>query len=245
MGPAAKHGAAMTARTDILGGIRRSLGRSGPVDGARAVELRERLAKPRRNLIPARSDLPQPELVDLFQSMAEGVFTTVDRVANMGAVPEALTDYLKRENLPARVVMAPDPSLDGAPWENQPLLEIRRGVPEEADMVGVTSAPTAVAETGTLVMFSGPDHPSTLNFLPETHVVVLPAGRIAKTYEDVWDLIRQRVADGQSGLNGLPPRTVNFITGPSRSGDIEQTLLLGAHGPRRLHIILVDSDGTP
>lgn len=236
----------MTAgRNDILSDIRRSLGRSGPVEGERAAELRERLAKPTRNLVPARADLDGAALVDLFQTMAEGVFASVDRVADMAAVPGALTDYLKRENLPAQVVMAPDPTLNSAPWENQPLLEIRRGVPEETDMVSVTSAPTAVAETGTLVMFSGADHPSTLNFLPETHVVVLPADRIAKTYEDVWDLLRQRVADGDSGLDGLLPRTVNLITGPSRSGDIEQTLLLGAHGPRRLHIILVDTDDTP
>jgi L-lactate dehydrogenase complex protein LldG len=237
--------AAMTApRDDILSGIRRSLGRSGPVDDTRAAALRERMAKPQRNLVPARADLPKREMVDLFQAMAEGVFASVDRVADMTAVPQALTEYLKRENLPARVVMAPDPSLDGAQWDSEPLLEIRRGVPEEPDMVSVTSAPAAVAETGTLVMFSGADHPSTLNFLPETHVVVLPADRVAKTYEDVWDLLRQRRTDGENGRDGLMPRTVNLITGPSRSGDIEQTLLLGAHGPRRLHIILVDADGT-
>lgn len=232
------------ARSAILDGIRRSLGRSGPIEGARAEELRARMANPPRNLLPARADLPPSQVIDLFQAMAEGVFATVDRVADMDAVPNALTDYLKRENLPAQVVMAPDATLNGAPWESQPLLEIRRGVPVESDMVSVTSAPAAVAETGTLAMFSGPDHPSTLNFLPETHIVVLPANRIGKNYEDVWDLIRARIADGESGLDGLMPRTVNFITGPSRSGDIEQTLLLGAHGPRRLHIILVDPDDT-
>jgi len=230
------------ARNDILAGIRRSLGRSGPVDDARAATLRERMAHPQRNLVPARADLPPAQKVDLFQKMAEGVFASVERVADMAAVPAALTEYLKRENLPARVVMAPDPTLDAAGWDSEPLLEIRRGLPEEPDMVSVTSAPSAVAETGTLVMFSGADHPSTLNFLPETHVVVLPASRIAKTYEDVWDLIRARMAGGEDGRDGLPPRTVNFITGPSRSGDIEQTLLLGAHGPRRLHIILVDDE---
>ena len=235
----------MTApRDDILDGIRRSLGRSGSVDDTRAAELRERMARPQRNLVPARTDLPPSDLIDLFQTMAEGVFASVDRVADMAAVPKVLTEYLKRENLPARVVMAPDPSLDSARWDSEPLLEIRRGVPEEPDMVSVTSAPAAVAETGTLVMFSGADHPSTLNFLPETHVVVLPVDRVAKTYEDVWDLIRQRMADGGNGRDGTMPRTVNLITGPSRSGDIEQTLLLGAHGPRRLHIILVDADDT-
>ena len=94
-----------------------------------------------------------------------------------------------------------------------------------------------MAETGTLVLHSGAAGPTTLNFLPETHVVVLPADRVAKTYEDVWDLLRRRKADDGNGLDGLMPRTVNFITGPSRSGDIEQTLLLGAHGPRRLQAV--------
>lgn len=232
------------ARDDILASIRRARGRSGPVDEARAADLRRRMSEPKRNLVPARADLPAPQVVDLFQTMAESVFATVERVDDMAAVPAALTDYLKRENLPARVVMAPDTTLDAAQWDSEPLLDIRRGLPEEPDMVSVTAAPAAVAETGTLVMFSGADHPSTLNFLPETHVVVLPADRVAKTYEDVWDQLRRRVADGDSGLDGLLPRTVNLITGPSRSGDIEQTLLLGAHGPRRLHIILVDADDT-
>ena len=89
-------------------------------------------------------------------------------------------------------------------------------------------------------MYSGPAHPSTLNFVPETHVVVLPASRVVKSYEDVFDAVRELTADPDRG--GLPPRTVNFITGPSRSGDIEQTLLLGAHGPRRLHIVIVEDD---
>jgi len=233
----------MAARDEILGGIRRSLGRSGPLDEASAAELRSRMANHQRNLIPARTDRDEAALIDLFQTMAEAVFATVERVADMSAVPAALSDYLKRENLPAQAVMAPDTTLDAAGWDSEPLLEIRRGKPVESDLVSVTSAPAAVAETGTLVMFSGPDHPSTLNFLPETHVVVLPANRVAKTYEDVWDMIRARMA--KDGADGLPPRTVNMITGPSRSGDIEQTLLLGAHGPRRLHIILVEADDAP
>ena len=172
--------------------------------------------------------------------MAEDVFATVERVKNTDEIPDSLTDYLKKENLPAQVVMSPDPYLDNTPWEKQPLLEIRKGIPNEQDMVSVTSAAGAVAETGTLAMFSGPSHPSTLNFLPETHVVVLPVDRITKNYEDIWDIIRQRSTVEDKLIR--MPRTVNFITGPSRSGDIEQTLLLGAHGPRRLHLILVESE---
>lgn len=131
--------------------------------------------------------------------------------------------------------MAPDPKLDAIPWSAAPMLQIARGKPDPSDEVGLTGAFAAIAETGTLMLLSGPESPSTLNFLPETHIVVVKAGEILGSYEDGWAKLRQAA--------GALPRTVNFITGPSRSGDIEQTLQLGAHGPRRLHIVLVDDGG--
>jgi L-lactate dehydrogenase complex protein LldG len=95
----------------------------------------------------------------------------------------------------------------------------------------VTAAFAAIAETGTLMALSGPDSPTTLNFLPDNHVVILRASQVMGAYEDGWDKLRR---------TGALPRVVNFITGPSRTGDIEQKILLGAHGPRRLHIILIE-----
>ncbi|MHA1567529.1 MAG: LutC/YkgG family protein [Alphaproteobacteria bacterium] len=225
------------ARDAILGAIRGSLGRDKPIADAARDALDERIASHPRNIVPARADLPTAARLDLFQQYAEKAAATVTRVADMAAVPQAVSDYLRRENLPSRFVMAPDPTLDAAPWADLPMLEHRRGKPEPSDEVGVSSMFAAVAETGSLVALSGPDHPSTLNFLPETHIVVLPADRVTGSYEDVWDRLRQHQTDGTL------PRTVNMITGPSLSGDIEQTLLHGAHGPRRLHIFLV-GDGT-
>ena len=230
----------MSGKDQILSSLRRSKGRDGPVDSETAAALRARIDGHARNIVPKRTDLDARGLVDLFETMATRVHATVARVPDMADAPGAVSDYLRGENLPSEVVMAPDPSLDAAPWAENALLDIRRGVPGEPDQVSITSAPHAVAETGTLAMFSGPDHPSTLNFIPETHVVVLPASRLVKSYEDVWDAMREEAADPGSGRGGLPPRTVNFVTGPSRSGDIEQTLLLGAHGPRRLHIVIVE-----
>ena len=98
------------------------------------------------------------------------------------------------------------------------------------------------AETGTLMMTSGPDHPSTLNFLPETHIVVLPAERIGGAYEEGWAHLRAE--GGPDADASFMPRTVNLVTGPSRTADIEQTIALGAHGPRRLHIVIVEG-GSP
>lgn len=232
----------MSDRETVLGSLRRSLGRDGPVDADTANKLRARMVGHARNIVPQRTELDDAGLVSLFEEMATKVHATVAHVSDMSEVPAAVGEYLRSENLPSEIVMAPDATLDAAPWSDNTLLEIRRGAPVEADQVSVTSAPAAVAETGTLAMYSGPDHPSTLNFMPETHVVVLPAGRMVKSYEDVWDSIRAQAGDPESGRNGQLPRTVNFVTGPSRSGDIEQTLLLGAHGPRRLHIVIVDGE---
>jgi L-lactate dehydrogenase complex protein LldG len=113
------------------------------------------------------------------------------------------------------------------------LLSVRAGRAEGSEQVSLTHAFAGIAETGTLLLRSGPDAPTTLNFLPDTNIVLIEAGRIVGAYEEAWALLRQA---------GPIPRTVNFITGPSRSADIEQTLQLGAHGPRRLHILLIDAE---
>jgi L-lactate dehydrogenase complex protein LldG len=229
------------ARDAILGGIRRALNR-GPVSDEIARDLEARVAAHRRNLVPARAGSLDPAgRVDLFVRMAEEVQTTVARVASGGDVPAEVARYLAAENLPAELVVSPDPSLDVLPWSERPLLQIRRGRAEAGDAVSVTPCLAAVAETGTLMLVSGAERPTTLNFLPDTHIVVLRAGQVVAGYEDGWDLLRARAAPGTVEL----PRTVNFITGPSRTGDIEQRIELGAHGPRRLHIVLIDNAAPP
>jgi L-lactate dehydrogenase complex protein LldG len=224
------------ARDDILGGIRRALWR-GSLPPDKTAELTERVAAHRRNLVPARAAaLDHAARADLFVAMAEEVQTSVARVASDADIPAEVARYLAAENLPAELVVAPDPSLDAIPWAERPLLQIRRGRAEAEDAVSLTPCLAGIAETGTLMLASGPGTPTTLNFLPDTHLVVLHAGQIVASYEDGWDLLRARTQDGAPAL----PRTVNLITGPSRTGDIEQRIQLGAHGPRRLHIVLVD-----
>ena len=221
----------MSARDDILGGIRRALKRE-KLPAETQAALAERVAAHRRNLVPARAAaLDDPARVDLFVAMAEEVQTTVARVAAESEIPAEVARYLAAENLPAELVMAPDPTLDEVPWRERPLLSIRRGRAEPGDAVSLTPCLAAVAETGTLMLVSGAGTPTTLNFLPDTHIVVVRAGQVVASYEDGWDLLRAR---------GAMPRTVNFVTGPSRTGDIEQRIQLGAHGPRRLHVVLVE-----
>ena len=220
-----------TARSQILNGIRRSLHR-GELGGAARQAVEARLAQPPRGPAVARAQLPPAERVALFCQWAEATNATVARVAATEVASEVAA-YLVRNNLPAQAAMAPSPQLDGYDWASQPMLVLRRGAGRGSDQVSITGAFAGIAETGTLVMASGPDHPVSLNLLPDTHVVVLCEGDIVGGYEEVWAKLRDRY-----GKNRMP-RTVNTITGPSRTADIEQTIELGAHGPRRLHIVVV------
>jgi L-lactate dehydrogenase complex protein LldG len=225
-------------REQILGSIRKSLKR-GPVTEARASELRAKLEAHRRNVIPQRAaGLDPAAQVELFIRMAEGVQASVARVKSAAEVPGAVADYLAEKNLPSKLVMTPDPRLDGMPWADRPLLEIRRGRAEDGDLTGITACVAGVAETGTLVLTSGPESPTRNNFLPDHHLVVMRRDQVVASYEDAFDRLRARSKETSS--EWIPPRTVNFITGPSRTADIEQKIELGAHGPRRLHIILID-----
>lgn len=228
------------ARSQILGGIRRSLSR-GPLDASGAAPLEARLKQHKTGLIPARSaNRDQPGLVDLFEDYAKQVNCSVARVASLNEIPEALATYLAGQNLPAEITAAPHPLLDKVDWSKRPLLKLRRGAADGKEAVGLSAAFAAIAETGTLMLASGADSPSALNFLPDTHVVVLPAQVVAGSMEAAWAMLREKY--GSDAGTTQMPRTVNFITGPSRTGDIEQKIVMGAHGPRRLHIILVEDD---
>ena len=220
-----------SARSQILNGIRRALGR-GQLAGPARLVVEARLAAPPPGPVVARAQGPQAEKVALFCQWAEANNATVARVAPTDVASE-VASYLARNNLPAEAAMAPSAALEGYDWAGQQMLSLRRGVGRASDQVSITGAFAGIAETGTLVTASGPHHPVTLNLLPDTHIVVLREADIVGGYEEVWAKLRRHYGKDRM------PRTVNTITGPSRTGDIEQTIELGAHGPRRLHILVV------
>jgi L-lactate utilization protein LutC len=224
-----------TSREQMLGAIRTALGRE-ELGAATAAALERRLRQPRANVVPARGKLPAGGRVELFIAEAERVNATAVRLARLDDVPTAVVSYLRGANMPAVVRAGTDALLRAVPWAREPLLRVETGVAVDEDAVSVTSAFAGIAETGTLMLCSAPESPTTLNFLPEVHIAVLPTDRIVGTYEEGWQRLRGRFGAGKM------PRVVNWITGPSRTADIEQTLLLGAHGPKRLHILLVDGD---
>jgi L-lactate dehydrogenase complex protein LldG len=220
------------ARETVLGRLRAGLARPVELRDAAAAALEVRLRSPRPGPLPARATVVGEARIALFVRMAEAVGAEVRRLAGPEAIGGELLDYFRRHDLRLRIVRAADPLLDAARLEEEPLLEVRTGVPEEPDPVGLTVALAGIAETGTLLLASAAERPTLLAFLPETSIVALPTTAVVGTYEEAWTRLR--------GLPGWPPRSVNLITGPSRTGDIPPSIELGAHGPRRLLVLLVD-----
>ncbi len=211
----------MNACDKILDRIRNAQARQTPASPVETIS--SHLAQHPRGPLP-----PQPDdLVTCFKERAIKLSSDVLETNDRMEIPALLARYLDQRKLPMRGVCWP--SLAELPW-NAAGLEMLSRPATSQDMVGVTGAFCAIAETGTLMMLSGEDTPATTSLLPETHVAVLDPRRIVATMEDAWDLMRKECKQ--------PPRVVNFISGPSRTADIEQTVTLGAHGPYRVLLIL-------
>jgi L-lactate dehydrogenase complex protein LldG len=178
--------------------------------------------------------LPEVEsdVVGRFRARAEAMQSTTEMVGALAEVPAAVARYLSANGLPLAGCVWP--RLAHLDWARAALSLDARAA-NERDPVGVTGVFAALAETGTLMLLSGPDSPANASLLPETHVAIVPAGRIVKRMEDGWALARAEL--------GELPRAVSFVSGPSRTADIDQTLVLGAHGPYRLHMVLVRDGG--
>lgn len=227
-----------SARDRIFGALRRGLGR-GPEDGKAQAAVNARLSTMARNLVPQRAQVPHAQQVKLFIEKITALTVTVQRVPSPAAVPDAVADYLVLHNLPTEIRMAPHEALRDLPWQRRPLLHLSEGPGRVSDLVSLTPAFAGIAETGTLMLHSGPQNPTTLHFTPDNHIVVLRASQVMGSMEDAFGKLRAQVGGADHW-----PRTVNMVTGPSRTADIEGVPVLGAHGPRRLHVVLIE-DVTP
>jgi L-lactate dehydrogenase complex protein LldG len=221
----------LNSREAIFASIRRSLAVHGD-EAPRRFEVETRLKEAPPGVVPKRGQGDLPARLATFKAEAERAQASLAEIADWAGAPAEIASFLRENNCPATLRMGADPRLAAMPW-SETTLEILHGPSDGRDVNAVSAAFAAIAETGTLALVSGADNPTTLNFLPDNHIVVLPRDAILGDYESVFAKLRGAYAKGGA------PRTLNFITGPSRSADIEQTLLLGAHGPRRLHIVIV------
>jgi L-lactate dehydrogenase complex protein LldG len=221
----------MSARDEILGAVRRSLHVTGG-EAPRRAAVDARLAEAPAGVVPQRGQGDARQRAATFREEATRAQASLADVADAADVPAEIARYLRENNLAATLRMGEDARLAAMPW-GATAIEVARGPSDGDDPNAVSAAFAAVAESGTLALVSGPANPTTLNFLPDNHIVVAFAEDLLGDYESVFAKLRAAYGAGAA------PRTLNFITGPSRSADIEQTLLLGAHGPRRLHIVVV------
>ncbi len=206
----------MSARETILETIRRHK----PERGSRKPDFRIPLP------VPDFGPDPPQDPVDLFIHRLSQVHATCEIVRRWSRIPDAVSRYLANVRQPAQVVASPDEGFHRLDWGGI-AIEYRAAAPP--DRVSVTRACAGIAETGTVAMVSSASSPVTLNFLPETHIVVLERIRLVSSMEQFWSMPES------------PPRAINFITGPSKTADIEQTIVYGAHGPRRFHVLLIES----
>jgi len=220
-----------SARENVLSRVRSALGkRERDAAGLAAAEA----------IIAAHAQGPRPTLagdrVERFIRRARDMESTVERISDRTAIPAAVARYLDQLQLPP--ALAAQKSHAGVCWPEFASLEwAAAGLKIEArptkgdDRLGITGVFCAIAETGTMVILTGPDAPTATALLPDTHVAVVPAARVVDGMEEAFALIRRE--------RGQLPRAVNLISGPSRTGDIEQTIVLGAHGPFRVHILIL------
>lgn len=221
----------MSTREMILGRIRSKLPKAP--DEARRAAVDLHISQHPRNLIPARGEGDIEHRIRVFTEMMLAVGGTVEVIDDINEVPHHVAVYLRDGNLPARVRRGTDPLLARLPWHRGGTLEVTEGPAVDEDRASVSHAFAGVAESGTIVQISGPENPTTLNFLPEAHIVVLESSALFASYEEAWSKLRSRMGEGNM------PRTVNMISGPSRTADIEQTIVRPAHGPKNMHVIIV------
>jgi L-lactate dehydrogenase complex protein LldG len=223
------------ARAAILNRIRSAQRRPATATAEELAAVEDYLARHPQGPRPAI----EGDLRLRFRAMSERMSSTVDEVPHLADAPAAVVRYLAAQRLPLQAVIWPAlSSLDwasaGVAVETRPP---RRDESQGADAVGITGCFCALAETGTLVLSSGPQTHASTHLLPETHIALVPASRIVKGMEDAFALLRAERGGGE-----MMPRALNMVSGPSRTADIELTLVLGAHGPYRVHIIVATDD---
>jgi L-lactate dehydrogenase complex protein LldG len=215
----------MSARDNILARIRAQGGKSGATTEGELAAARSVIAARVRGPLPT---FAQHEPVQHFIEECDRLKTTVAEVASVADVPQEIARYITEQGLAATLAGWEEfASLD---WQQNKITYANRPANAQ-DLIGLTGCFCAIGETGTLLLLGAVKTPKVTALLPETHICVVRKSRILATMEDAFQLMRDEI--------GEPPRATFFVSGPSRTADIEQTIVIGAHGPYRVHVILV------
>ncbi len=244
----------MTTRADFLGRVRAEMSKAGAPVAApgRAAGRPEDAAEAVRRQMAER----WPEALERFVVEFERVAGVFHRVRTLAEVPAVIRDIARERGArelvtwtPAELGLDLGPALSGdgltvlpAPAGGGEADRLRHRAESARAGVGVTGADLVLAETGTLILLSGAGRPRSTSLLPETHVAVFGPGALVESLEQVGALLEALHVDPAGSMSGA---VINFITGPSRTADIELTLTRGVHGPKFVHAVFVDALGAP
>lgn len=176
---------------------------------------------------------PRPRLSDDLMAHFETRLTA--NVISFGhaqtaeAIVASVTGFLQSHDLPQQLCLVNHPLLADLPWPDS--VQAQQRQVSDTDLNTLSVATAAIAETGSVVMRSSQETPTEANFLPDNFICIVQKGTLLAHMEDLWTLLGQQ--------HDKPPAVVNIISGPSRTADVEQTIQLGAHGPRRMHVIIL------
>lgn len=222
-------------RQAFLARIRSAVDAANGTTHRQADAVAERIAHPPKHPLPACAKIPAAEHEAQFIRMLEARGALVRSCPDVGALPATIEPLLDEQAGP--LLLGDDPRLTTLSWTRETQLWNPIHKPDDGT-AALTHAISAVAETGTLVFASGTASPATLAFLPETHVVALSRDTIVGSFEDAFSSLT-------AGFPQRLPRAVNLVSGPSRTSDIGGYLVKGAHGPRRLVVIVYGPPSSP
>ena len=183
----------------------------------------------RQAQVPPQAVREAADLSDLFEAQVGRTGASFERIENIEAAPSRVAAYLGRATLDASVHLAGDAELAELPWAGEGV-SVQPGLPQMMAAAPIVSrARAALAETGTVVLVSNQHSGPEVNLLADHHIVILTADDLVPSGEEIWRQVTELAL----------PRALTFITGPSRTGDIDMTLELGVHGACAMHIIFV------
>jgi len=224
------------SREEILHRIRKGLGRGESAGHADSEAPLSQNTEPSSNASEKRS---KDELAAVFAESLAGVNTSVYRASGRDGVLEFIKSFVSERRLESFSM-----------WETEFLKSL--GVKESLESMGLSLAPAenkaeiahsgigiteadyAMADTGSLVLLSDPERPRGVSLIPPIHWAIVRKENILSNIRGLFDIL-DNIYEYPESI----PACTTFITGPSRTADIELNLTLGVHGPKELHVLIV------
>lgn len=166
--------------------------------------------------------------VERFLQVMTANSARVDCIDTLDDAIPLIESFIAEKQLELHLRLSPALSKEW-PVSNEPGFSHSGGTSDGSHKLCASRAWAGIADTGTLVLLSGPDNPTLPNFLADYHLVFVKKDQIVTNKKAIWERLEKL---------GEMPRALNFISGPSRTADIEQTIQLGAHGPRFLWVFV-------